>query len=254
MNKTDFTDSKDEWLASGCGPFDTIGKSLPEISRLRAIHGELITPVIAVYPPSHGCNSRFRRRSTGISSWAWDGYDGEKMTVEVYGCGSYVELYLNCKKLGRKFLHRHSCARFHVRYHTGMLTGIVYDRKHCEKGRSTLHSADSVTLLKMEIENNTVMSGKLFYVRLRFTDQKGITKILQNGYICISIVGGILISAGNTNEFHRAGNTSFETKTCYGEAFALIKAGSGKKMTVTASSENYYIQTEVTIISDITFP
>lgn len=229
--------------STGCGPYDAIGKTLADFSRHRAASGQLKDPIIAVSPP----RGLSLPQAHSVSSWAWEQCEGQKTTVEVYGCGSFAQLYLNSKKLGTKFFLGRCHVRFRARYQTGTLTAILFDWKHRETGRSILQSADNDTLLYLEPESNTAAGGELFYVRMRLADRKGVTKILQQGQICLSVEGGKLEGLGHCRFFRKAACSQASVETFYGEAFALVRAGREGSVCLTASWKDATASAQVSV-------
>ncbi len=239
------------WLTSGAGRFDITGKPLPEAYFVKAAFGQLAKPVIAVLPPNHHGERHSPsgwKMTNAVSSWAWEGCEGKPAKIEVYGCGAYVDLFLNGKKIGRRRLGKRCRVRFCVPYQQGQLTAIVYNDKNQETGRSCLQSAEKQTMLRLEAEENRVETGKLLYIRLRLTDGKGVTKVLERERIKVSVQGGELLGLGHACPYNEDGYVTDETSTYFGEALAVIRAGKPGKLAVHAAMDNGHADAEVEVI------
>lgn len=239
------------WLTSGSGRIDITGKPLPEAHYMQAAYGRLKNPVIAVLPPHHNGERHSPsgwKFTNAVSSWAWEGCEDKKATVEVYGCGAYVELYLNHQRIGRKKLGKHCRVKFTTTYAPGILLAIVYDKNHNETGRTSLHSAEGETTLRIEPEQSSVPSGKLSYVRLRLTDPNGVTKVMERRRIHVEVEGGDLIGLGHACPYNEDGYTANETGTYYGEAMAIVRAEQPGSMIVKASFDSGETSAELTVL------
>ena len=239
------------WLTSGSGRIDITGKLLPEAYYMKAAFGLLKNPVIAVRPPNHNGERHSPsgwKFTNSVCSWAWEGCEGKKAVTEVYGCGEYVELYLNGKKIGRKKLGKRCRAIFNITYRKGVLTAIVYDKNNDETGRVNLESASGDTKLAIEPENNTVKSEGLCYIRLRLTDEAGTTKVLERKRIKVTVDGGELLGLGHACPYNEDGYVSDETSTYFGEALAVVKADGSGKLSVRASFDGGEARTEIIVI------
>lgn len=140
------------WLTSGVGRADITGKLLPEAYFVKAAFGQLVKPVIAVLPPNHNGERHSPsgwKMTNAVSSWAWEGCEGKAAKIEVYGCGAYVDLFLNSKKIGRRRLGKRCRVYFTAPYQQGQLTAVVYDSMGKETGRSCLTSAEKQTIYKL---------------------------------------------------------------------------------------------------------
>lgn len=238
------------WLTSGSGRIDITGKPLPEAYFMQAGYGLLKAPVIAVRPPHHNGERHSPsgwKFTNAVSSWAWEGCEGKRAKVEVYGCGAYVELYLNGRRIGCKTLGRRCRVRFTVPYARGTLLAIVHDRHHTETGRSSLQSAESETILRAEPEQTAVPCGKLCYVRLRLTDQAGTTKVMERKRIRVTVTGGELVGLGHACPYNEDGYVSDETSTYFGEAMAIVRAARVGRMLIQAAFDGGSTEAEVTV-------
>ena len=95
------------------------------------------------------------------------------------------------------------------------------------------------TRLTLDAEEPTVKPGHLCYIRLRYTDENGITKPLARGSIQVQVRGGTLVGLGSACPFNKHSYLDSETDTYYGEALAIVRMGDGEAMTIAASDGEY---------------
>ena len=239
------------WLTSGSGRVDITGKPLPEAYYMQAAYGLLKKPVIAVKPVNHNGERHSPsgwKFTEAVESWAWDGCEGKKAKVEVYACGAYAELYLNSRKAGRRSLKKHCRVKFSVPYKPGTLTAIIFDERGREISRKSIYSAEERTELRLEPECAYAEKDKLCFVRLRITDPNGTTKVLKRERLSVEAEGGELVGLGHACPYNDDGYTGNETGTYYGEALAVIRAGDGEKVTVTASGGGLKAWTDIKVL------
>ena len=230
------------WVSAGSGRIDLTGKPLGEALytcvALEADDG----PYIAVCPVNHTGDRHSPsawKMTNAMPSWSWTGCEGRKANVEVYARAARVELVLNGHTVGSKTLKNDCLARFSIPYESGTLEAVSYDAADHEIGRCKLQSAGSTTRLTLDAEEPTVKPGHLCYIRLRYTDENGITKPLARGNIQVQVRGGTLVGLGSACPFNKHSYLDSETDTYYGEALAIVRMGDGDAMTIAASDGEY---------------
>ncbi len=226
------------WVSAGSGRIDLTGKPLGEALYTRVALEADKGPYIAVCPVNHTGERHSPsawKMSNAMPSWSWTGCEGKKANVEVYARAARVELILNGRRVGSKALKKDCLARFTIPYENGILEAVSYDAVGCELGRCRLESAGSSTRLTLEAEEAAAKPGRLCYVRLRYTDEKGITKPLCRGMLQVQVKGGTLLGLGSACPFNKHSFLGDETDTYYGEALAIIRAGSGEGLRIAAS-------------------
>lgn len=237
------------WLTSGAGRIDITGKLLPEAYYTKAAFGILNEPYIAVRPVNH-IGERHSpsgwKFTNAVNSWAWTGCEGKKATVEVYACGDRVTLLRNGKKVGGKSLKKSCRAIFKVRWKEGTLTAVSYKGRK-EIGRYSLDSAGTATLLKIEPEKQRAEKNGLCYLRLRLTDEKGTTKVLAREQISVKVTGGELVGLGHACPYNEEGYLGNATSTYFGEALAIVRAGSGDHLEFAASCKSASSEISITL-------
>lgn len=230
------------WVSAGSGRIDLTGKPLGEALYTRVALEADNGPYIAVCPVNHTGDRHSPsawKMTNAMPSWSWTGCEGRKANVEVYARAARVELVLNGHTVGSKTLKNDCLARFSIPYESGKLEAVSYDAADHEIGRCKLQSAGGTTRLTLDAEEPTVKPGHLCYVRLRYTDENGITKPLARGNIQVQVRGGTLVGLGSACPFNKHSYLDSETDTYYGEALAIVRMGDGDAMTIAASDGEY---------------
>lgn len=230
------------WVSAGSGRIDLTGKPLGEALYTRVALEADNGPYIAVCPVNHTGERHSPsawKMTNAMPSWSWTGCEGRKASVEVYARAARVELVLNGHTVGSKTLKNDCLAKFSIPYESGTLEAVSYDAADHEIGRCKLQSAGGTTRLTLDAEEPTVKPGHLCYVRLRYTDENGITKPLVRGNIQVQVRGGTLVGLGSACPFNKHSYLDSETDTYYGEALAIVRMGDGDAMTIAASDGEY---------------
>ena len=230
------------WVSAGSGRIDLTGKPLGEALYTRVALEADNGPYIAVCPVNHTGDRHSPsawKMTNAMPSWSWTGCEGCKASVQVYARAARVELVLNGHTVGSKTLKNDCLARFSIPYESGTLEAVSYDAADHEIGRCKLQSAGSTTRLTLDAEEPTVKPGHLCYVRLRYTDENGISKPLARGNIQVQVRGGTLVGLGSACPFNKHSYLDSETDTYYGEALAIVRMGDGDAMTIAASDGEY---------------
>ena len=230
------------WVSAGSGRIDLTGKPLGEALYTRVALEADNGPYIAVCPVNHTGDRHSPsawKMTNAMPSWSWTGCEERKANVEVYARAARVELVLNGHTVGSKTLKNDCLARFSIPYESGTLEAVSYDAADHEIGRCKLQSAGGATSLTLDAEEPAAQTGHLCYVRLRYTDENGITKPLARGSIQVQVRGGTLVGLGSACPFNKHSYLDSETDTYYGEALAIVRMGDGDAMTIAASDGEY---------------
>ena len=230
------------WVSAGSGRIDLTGKPLGEALYTRVALEADNGPYIAVCPVNHTGDRHSPsawKMTNAMPSWSWTGCEERKANVQVYARAARVELVLNGHTVGSKTLKNDCLAKFSIPYESGTLEAVSYDAADHEIGRCKLQSAGGTTRLTLDAEEPTVKPGHLCYIRLRYTDENGITKPLARGSIQVQVRGGTLVGLGSACPFNKHSYLDSETDTYYGEALAIVRMGDGEAMTIAASDGEY---------------
>ena len=230
------------WVSAGSGRIDLTGKPLGEALYTRVALEADNGPYIAVCPVNHTGDRHSPsawKMTNAMPSWSWTGCEGHKANVEVYARAARVELVLNGHTVGSKTLKNDCLAKFSIPYESGTLEAVSYDAADHEIGRCKLQSAGGTTRLTLDAEEPAAKTGHLCYIRLRYTDENGITKPLMRGNIQVQVRGGTLVGLGSACPFNTHSYLGSETDTYYGEALAIVRMGDGDALTLAASDGEY---------------
>lgn len=227
------------WVSAGSGRIDLTGKPLAEMRYTRVAFG-LDKIGIGVVPVNHTSDRHSPsawKMTNAVESWSWNGCEGMKAKVEVYARAAYVSLTVNGKVVGTKRLTCDCRAVFITPYYSGEVKAVAYDKNRNKIAQTSLYTAGEETVLLVEPEQACVMRDtELCYVRLKYTDKKGIVKPLIRGEIAVTVEGGMLLGLGSACPYYPKGYLGNTTDTYYGEALAVIRPDKGEKVIVKAKS------------------
>ena len=156
-------------------------------------YGTYTKPYIAVKPVSYTGHKYFKgawRMTNAVHSWSWNGFEGTKAEVEVYGIGEYAELFVNGKKAGRKKLKKNN-AIFKTTYQPGTLSAKVYKSDGSLWGEDSLQTAGNETHLRVWAETSTLKSDgqDLCYINIELTDDHGELKPAVDMAVTVKVEG-----------------------------------------------------------------
>ncbi len=236
----DYKMAEDEnQMTGGNGRIDITGKRRAEAAYTLVALEQEAGPLIGVQPVDRTDRPNLTGWSLtkAVESWAWNGCEGMKATVEVYSRAPQVELRLNGRTIGKKNSSKTARTLFSVPYEPGELTAAAYDADGRETGTCTLQSASEETVLRVLPEESSVKAGSLSFVRLRYTDENGVWKPLERHMLKVKVENGTLLGLGCANSYVRGNYTTDTTDTYYGEALAVVRAGKTGEVTVTVCEE-----------------
>ena len=241
------------WISAGSGRLDLTGKPSGESLYTRVAFELEKGPRIAVRPVNHTGESHSPaawRMSNAMESWSWEGCEGKPADVEVYARAAFVALFVNGVPFGSRKLENDCIARFRCEFRSGEIEAVSYDEKGNEIGRNSLRSAGPDIQLAVQPEQPAVPAGGLVFVRLKYTDAAGITKPLRRGRLKVTVSGGKLLGLGSACPYYDC-SKSYLDDTCdtyYGEALAVVQAGSGEQLCVAVTDGAYDAQAVMAVI------
>lgn len=238
------------WVGAGAGRIDLTGKPLAEMEYTQVAFEEKaigIGVVPVAYTGEKHSPSAWKM-SNAIESWSWNGCAGKPADVEVYAKADKVKLFLNGACVGEKKPGRDCRAVFHTTYQDGELKAAAYDLSGQAVAEKLLVTAGEETVLSAEPEQTDIRSTDLCYLRLRYTDSRGIGKPLARGKIKIRVLGGTLLAAGSACPYYPDTYLSDMTDTYYGEALAVIQPDGSDKIRIEAESPYGSAKAEVRVI------
>ena len=224
------------WISAGAGRIDLTGKPLGEALYTRVAFEQDSGPFLAVRPICHAGRSHSPsawKMTNAMPTWSFRGWEGKPAHVEVYARADSVELLLNGASLGRKQVKNNCVFTFQVPYANGKLEAVAYDAPGHETGRSTLETAGEETILRAVPEETMVRAGHLSFIRLQYTDSNGIVKPCERGVLDVKVEGGRLVGLGSACPYYERSYLDSTCDTYYGEALAIVEAGSGRPIEAT---------------------
>jgi beta-galactosidase len=240
------------WLKAGSGRLNILGYALGEAAYTSVALEKELGPRIAVRPVYQtGSHTPSAWKMTdAMESWSWPGCEGQTASVEVYARAASVELLLNGQSVRKKNLHNCCNVTFRIPYAPGTLTAVSYDERGNEINRTTLQSAGTETQLTIQPEETNVRPGGLSFVRLRYTDQTGTWKPMEKHRIKIAVENGELMGFGNACPYNPDGYWKNETRTYYGEAMAVVRAGRQGSTVIRVTDEHDTYRVELPIMEE----
>lgn len=230
------------WVSAGSGRIDLTGKPLGEALYTKVALEADNGPFLAVRPVAFAGEKHSPsawKMTDAMPSWSWAGCEGKPAQVEVYARAERVQLILNGKRVAERKIGKDCRFLFTVPYEDGCLEAVALDGSGSELGRTSLRTAGSETCLRAEPEDMAVQPGHLCYIRLRYTDNQGITKPMLRGTIRVTVEGGTLLALGNGCPFNERGYLTEETDTYYGEAMAIVRMGESGLLRLEASDGTF---------------
>lgn len=232
-------------MTGGNGRIDLLGKPRAEAAFTRVAFDLEKGPRIAVWPVYQKENLHITgwQLTKALESWSWRDCAGMDAKIEVYARAHSVELLLNGICIGKKKIPKKSCrVIFRTVYGDGELTAVSYDKAGKEIGRQTLRTAEKDTILKLMPETETIKPEGLIFLPLQYTDKQGIWKPMEKHRLTVKVENGSLEGLGSANAYKEGNYTDPVTDTYYGEAMAIVRAGSKGTVKITVSDEeNTYI-------------
>lgn len=231
--------SKAGWLTAGSGRIDILGNPNGEALYTKVAFEQTDEIYIAVKPVYQtGKHSPSAWKMTeAVPSWSYRGCAGNKAEVEVYARAAEVELFLNGKSVGRKKLKKNCVARFHIQYEDGELEAVAYNAAGEKIKETSLQTADASTQLNLIPESAATKAEALTFIRLEYTDDKGIWKPMEKHNVTVKVEGGILKGLGNACSYNLDGYDKESTRTYYGKALAVVQADGTGPVVVKVTDE-----------------
>ena len=240
------------WMSAGSGRIDLTGKPLGEALYTRVAFEQAQGPFLAVRPLCHDSKRHSPsawKMSNAMPSWSWQGFEGKKAHVEVYARAAQVELLLNGKSVGKQSMKNNCLFTFRVPYENGTLEAVAYDASGKEMGRCALKTAEAETVLQAVPEETQVKPGHLCFIRLQYADAQGIVKPAERGLLDVTVEGGKLVGLGSACPFYELDYRGSKADTYYGEALAIVEAGSEGTVTLTATDGKLTASTSISIVN-----
>ncbi|TRO68555.1 glycoside hydrolase family 2 TIM barrel-domain containing protein [Streptomyces sp. IB201691-2A2] len=243
------------YLVAGCGDLDITGHRRPASYYREIVFGLRAQPYLAVRRPEHHGETYAGTPwawSDTVSTWTWPGFEGEPVTVEVYGDADEVELLVNGSSLGRRAVdedHRFR-TEFDTTYEPGELLAVTY-RDGAETGRHTLRSTTGPVGLRAEADRSVITAngGDLAYITLTLTDTDGTLHTAADRPVRLEVSGaGVLLGFGSADPSTEERFDAAERRTYEGRALAVLRpTGPGKIRLLASAPECDPVEVVVTV-------
>ncbi len=210
------------------GDIDLIGNRRP-ISYFREIvYGLTNQPYIAVERMEHTGQTASKTAwmfKDNISSWTWEGFEGEQASLDVYSSADEVELFLNGKSFGRKPAGKgfHYTATYEVPYEPGTLKAVAYES---EKIIGTYELVTAKQVKRLKTKRVTENERDVAYIKVWLEDEDGICnpQEIQKKKIHAKVTGnGVLEGFGTANPSNEEDYFSDTVTTFDGSALAVVR-------------------------------
>lgn len=225
------------WIVADCGALDIIGNPTGEAALAKTVWGDSDKPLIFVRPVNNTNKKVYKaawRGTDSIPSWGWKGCNGNKAAVEVYSDNSFVELYLNGRKITKKAV-KNCCATFHIPYEPGTLKAVAFDKSGHITGTNCLSSPNGKIHAVLKAEGNVKKNGVSF-VELSLEDENGNTESNRDAYFDIEVKNAQLLAFGSAVQKTEDKYSDGHFITHYGKALAVIKTINADRVEISASS------------------
>lgn len=230
-------------IVAGCGTHDIAGTPDTHAYQAGVVWGEFKKPYIATRHPKHFKEKTHYgigfRKTDAISTWTYDGYEGQPTEVQIYSQGAIAEIFINGKSAGKKPLKKCE-AQFKVIYEPGTLEAVSYDSSGHELARDRIKTAGKYTKISAVPERTVLENGceDLSYINVAITDSEGIIKPVARK-VCVKVEGaGTLQAVGSGAPSTEEIYTGSSFTTYNGRMIAIIRSGEESgTITVTLSAE-----------------
>ena len=221
-------------MTGGNGRIDLLGKPRAEAAFTRVALEREVGPNIAVLPVYENEKLQLTgwQFTKAVESWAWRGCEGMMAEVEVYARAAEVALYINDKCVGRKKIRKGCAVKFRVPYEDGEIRAVSYDQYGEEIAASSLRTAGEESILRLKPETETVKPEGLCFIPMQYTDEEGIWHPMGIHYLKVEVENGTLAGLGSANPYVKGNYTDDTVKTYFGEAMAVVRAGTEGAVTV----------------------
>ncbi len=239
-------------MTGGNGRIDLLGKPRAEAAFTKVAFNQEKGPRMAIWPvyQTEKLHITGWQLTKALESWSYRGCEGMPAKIEIYARAFAVELFLNGKSVGKKRMPKKNCrVVFTIPYEDGELKAVSYDETGREIGRQTMVTAKEDTVLKLMPESQVAEPEGLVFVPLQYTDADGVWKPMERHCLTVTVENGTLVGFGSANAYVDGNYTQHTTETYYGEAMAVVRAGTSGMMRITVCDEgkSYLVEIPVKI-------
>lgn len=239
------------WLLGGAGVIDLIGQGDGGALLAKAVWGKNNGHIgLAATPANHQGVQVIKsawRGTNAIPSWSWQGCEGNPVTVEAYTKAAKVVFSLNGEGIA-EVIPENCKAQFETTYQPGILSAVGYDENGVEIESGSLQSAVGVKAIRLQAETETAKPGDIVFVGVDICGENGVIESNADCNVAVHVDGGELLALGSANPRTEERYDSGSFTTYYGRALAVVRAGDGCSVTVTAETKKDRARTEIKIL------
>ncbi len=223
------------WHQANCGDIDLCGFKRPQSYYRDILWGSGAPLYIVVHAPiPEGKTESITPWGWPdvISSWTWEGHEGQTLKVDVYSVCEKVELFLNGRSLGvRSTSHdERFTATFEVPYEPGELiaVGTIGDQ---EAARTNLQTVGLPVQIRLTPDRSVVRcqdqsEGDLCYVTVEVLDENGNRHPWAADEIRFTVEGaGHLLAVGSSNPVSNERYVGDRRSAFQGRCLVVLKPG-----------------------------
>ncbi len=227
------------WLLGGGGVIDITGRPDAEAAYARQVWGQAKAPYIGVRPANHPgvrVTKSAWRGTNANDSWAWQGCEGNKTLVEVYGNGVRARLYLNGQRIAEKRMTDQR-AIFPVKYQPGILRAEVVGISGNVLGTAELRSAEGELSLRVTPEETQIKKGEIVYIDLAIIGENDVIESNADRKLTVTVENGELLGFGSAKPNPTESYLDGSFPTWYGRAQAVVRANESGPIIIRATDE-----------------
>jgi beta-galactosidase len=190
-----------------------------------------------------------------LPHWTWPPRVGQVTPVHVFTSGDEADLFLNGKSLGRKKKgeYEYRLRWDDVVYEPGELKVITYKngQQWAEDVQKTAGTASAMELMS---ERDLINADRqdLAFIRVRITDQNGITIPRADNLVRFSLQGpGLIVATDNGDPTDLVPFPSHERKAFNGYCLAIVGGISGRAGTITLKAESDSLKSATVLLRSI---
>lgn len=204
------------WINANCGDLDINGHQKPQ-SYYRDVLWNVRNLVVMVqHPIPEGRREIISKWGwkNELPSWDWHGYEGYKMSVNVYSNYPRVELSLNGESWGVKDVTDKKTVTYTVPYKAGRLEVKGIDKQGNVMEKTILETPHGKFVLSLKPDRNIITNdyNDLAFVTVSLIDKTGNLVCSSNDKVCFEAEGvGRILAVGNSAPNQPA---SFRTQQC----------------------------------------
>jgi beta-galactosidase len=223
------------WSHAYCGDIDICGFKRPQSYYRDVLWDNADKPLIFVHPPEPSFELNPRRMDWSkwhwedvVTSWNWEGFEGQKLTVDIYNSSESVELFLNETSLGKRATNRENewIASWEIPFEPGTLKAVSYGGDQIV-GESSLSTAGKVETIRLTSDRPEIKANEqdLCYITVELLDENGIRNPKAENEISYKIEGpGEILAVASSNPMSTESYQQMSRKVWRGRGLVIIKA------------------------------